>query len=354
MTNDPASGRRFAVCLADVLREETGYVQPSGGPYIRLQPWAKLNKSRVKRGLPALAAGSYTFAADCGMLRHDSGSLHALDIKPDGRWFDDDPRDRGGRTAAGILQREYTPWRKAMGMPERDVWLIEDHELSDIYLRQYWQHIRGDDLAPGVDCIVMHAAVLCGISVGAKLLQAALGVRADGHIGVATLDALANADPGDTIAAIAKGWRGYLRGCPTFADHGEGWLARVASVEPRARAMAYDVPHEALALATVDTPATVDGPVPSRRAFEPEPPSSMLTSTTGNAQLVPGTIGGGTIATEMPAAVERAASSPFGLTPTGILYALALSPAFWVGFSLIAAAAYTWLERRRHLITKGV
>lgn len=39
---------------------------------------------------------------------------------------DDDPRDPGGRTSRGILQREYDRYRDARGLPRGDVWRAAD------------------------------------------------------------------------------------------------------------------------------------------------------------------------------------------------------------------------------------
>lgn len=310
MQFDPYGQRRFAVCLAEVLRQETGYAQPVGGPY----------------------------------KRHASGSNH-IPSKADGMWFDDDPDDRGGRTAAGILQREYDAWRTAMGVPKRDVWLIEDGELTDIYLRQYWQHVHGDALPAGLDLAVMNIGVLCGIGKAVRFLQAALGVTVDGHFGVATQSALAGHDVGDLIADVCESWRKYLRGCPTFWKHGKGWLERVDDIEQKARALAYSVQTE--------PEADIASPVPSRKAREAEPPSSMAVSKEGNAAIALGGTGGWTVAQDMPQAIATAAASPYGLTPTGIFVALASSPAFWMGVMAIASAAYWWLKRREKL-NKGV
>lgn len=50
----------------------------------------------------------------------------------------DDPRDKGGRTNRGITQRTYDGWREDKGLGERDVFLLEEDELQEIYRTLYW------------------------------------------------------------------------------------------------------------------------------------------------------------------------------------------------------------------------
>ena len=50
----------------------------------------------------------------------------------------DDPKDKGGRTNRGITQRTYDGWREDKGLGERDVFLLGEDELQDIYRTLYW------------------------------------------------------------------------------------------------------------------------------------------------------------------------------------------------------------------------
>lgn len=346
MTFDPTAQRRFSGCLADVLLSETGYVQPVGGPYRRFVGTKSYNDKLRKSGHAPMPLGRYEWIASSQHLRAPDGSLYGLPPVPDGHWYDDDPRDRGGRTAAGILQREYDPWRRARSLPTQDAWLISDGEVDTIYRTQYWDAIHGDDLPAGLDCVVMHIAVLNGVGIGIRLLQRAAGVKGDGHFGLASREALGQSDIGDLIAVLCRHWRTYLRQCKTFEDFGDAWLARVDAVERRAGAMAYRV--------QTAPDADSDVPVPSRKAALPTQPATVAASPDAWTATTTGAGGGGIIATEMPAAVERAAASPWGLTPTGIIYALALSPTFWCGVIAVGGAAYLWFRNRRNIILQGV
>ena len=57
----------------------------------------------------------------------------------------DDPHDHGGRTNRGITQRTYDGWRSDHDLPARDVYLLEEDELQDIYRTLYWWVAKGGD-----------------------------------------------------------------------------------------------------------------------------------------------------------------------------------------------------------------
>jgi lysozyme family protein len=145
----------------------------------------------------------------------------------------DDPRDPGGRTSRGVIQRVYDGYRSRKGLPKADVWEASDSEIAEIYRFQYWDKIHGDELPAGVDYVVFDGAVNSGCAQSVKWLQRALGVsNVDGVIGVATLEAVLN-DP-DNDALIARDCarrRGFLRALKTYPRFRRGWEHRVDEVQ---------------------------------------------------------------------------------------------------------------------------
>src|SRR5262245_62785180 len=153
--------------------------------------------------------------------------------------LDDDPHDHGGRTAHGIIQREYDGFRARHDLPRQDVWKITPAEYTEIYHDRYWMPWC-DRLPAGMDYAFFDAAVNAGPAQAARTLQRALGLRADGNMGDVTLAACKEAseqDPEGVIHAFCEKRRAFYRALAQFPRYGRGWLSRVDHVERAAKAM---------------------------------------------------------------------------------------------------------------------
>lgn len=76
--------------------------------------------------------------------------------------FSDHPEDNGGETMWGITHRTYDAYRRAKGLPTQSVQEITRSEMIEIYRREYWDAVRGDDLPAGVDYAIFDFAVNSG------------------------------------------------------------------------------------------------------------------------------------------------------------------------------------------------
>lgn len=153
------------------------------------------------------------------------------------------PRDPGGETNMGISKRSY---------PKEDIRGMTRARAGEIYRRDFWNPVRGDDLPAGLDLVAFDAAVNSGVSRGAKWLQQALGVSADGRIGPQTLASAAAADHSATVnAAIDNRFR-FLRGLSTWGTFGKGWSRRVDAV----RATALDMAKHPIPVTDAVQPST--------------------------------------------------------------------------------------------------
>jgi len=160
----------------------------------------------------------------------------------------DDPRDPGGRTNKGVTQATYNAYLREIGHPAADVYNISDADVQAIYTEHYWKAIDGDNLPAGVDFAVYDAAVNSGPGHAVIWLQQALGVTADGQIGVKTVQAIQDfGDNAKLVQAICSRRLGSLQKLSTWKTFGKGWAARIASVQKAGVAMAAgnDVPHPA-------------------------------------------------------------------------------------------------------------
>jgi len=149
--------------------------------------------------------------------------------------YGNDADDRGGETRWGISKKQY---------PEIAIANLTRERAEDIYARDYWRAVRGDELPPAVALAVFDAAVLAGPSKAVRFLQLALDkvglddVQADGLMGPATLHGakLAAAEGLAALLAECLSFRGLHLVDLAVKDVTQrkfirGWLARLFRLE---------------------------------------------------------------------------------------------------------------------------
>jgi lysozyme family protein len=134
----------------------------------------------------------------------------------------DDPRDPGGRTNQGVIQRTYDAYRTSKGQSHRDVYQMAPYERDEIYRRDYWGKVTGDSLPAGVDLCVFDFGVNSGPARALRVYASA------GH----------GKTVGNSIHAICGARLSFLRALRTWVTFGRGWATRVSACETRALAMA--------------------------------------------------------------------------------------------------------------------
>ncbi|RWD71661.1 glycoside hydrolase family 108 protein [Mesorhizobium sp.] len=157
--------------------------------------------------------------------------------------YSNHPSDPGGVTMKGVTQRVYDAYRRSKGLATRSVKGITGQELFDIYDRQYWDAVRGDQLPAGVDYVVFDGAVNSGPKQSIIWLQRALGSlyqgRVDGVIGLGTIAAVQACDNHDAlIDRICDQRLAFLQHLKTWKAFGRGWRSRVAEVRSIGQAWA--------------------------------------------------------------------------------------------------------------------
>lgn len=165
--------------------------------------------------------------------------------------YSNDPDDPGGVTLEGIIQRVYDGYRIRSGRQtqplRRDMLGTPEwqRERNDIYRRQYWLAVKGDELPAGLDFVMFDGAVNSGPGQAIKWLQRALqddGLyrgRIDGDCGLSTMAAVhAHPDHDLLIAGVLMRRLGMLQSLRTWRKFGKGWSARVGSVRAIGQAWA--------------------------------------------------------------------------------------------------------------------
>jgi lysozyme family protein len=166
--------------------------------------------------------------------RFEKAVQHVLRHEGD---FVQHPRDPGGATKFGIT-RETLSRAKKRPASINDVRRLSRKEAIAIYRQLYWDAVRADELPPGLDLATFDLAVNSGPTRAGKMLQAALGVEADGVVGPVTLGAARRADVPETIRRLTKARLGFLGRLATWPVFGLGWRRRVLAVEQEALRLA--------------------------------------------------------------------------------------------------------------------
>lgn len=131
-----------------------------------------------------------------------------------------DPRDAGGETKYGISKRAY---------PTLDIANLTKAQAGEVYFRDYWQKIKGDQLPQAVALFVFDTAVNMGVRRAAKHLQKLCKATPDGVIGPMTLDAVTKSfekDPYALLEGLYSLRQNLYERLKTFPVYGKGWSRR--------------------------------------------------------------------------------------------------------------------------------
>lgn len=194
-------------------------------------------------------------------------------LRHEGGWSDH-PKDPGGATNRGILQRVYDPYRRKKGLTPRSVKFVTDEEVADIYRSLYWNKISGDDLPKGIDYCTFDAAVNSGPARGARWLQKAVNkcaskkrVAVDEVVGPATIDAADDYPPHELIDAMLDARLGFMKiarhsktKALLFPTFGRGWTNRLFGYLPAGKTVRRTDGVDDVAKAMADSIATTGKP----------------------------------------------------------------------------------------------
>ena len=257
--------------------------------------------------------------------------------------YSNDPYDPGGATMRGIIQRVYDGFRDARKLPRQDVRKISHDELVTIYRANYWNLIRGDELAAGFDQEIFDFCVNSGPKQAVVSMQRVLGIPIDGHFGAVTMAALQRVSPEKFITDYMNERRRFLKNLKTFWRFGKGWLSRCDGIEAAATAAVSGPGNSVFYSATAPVPDP-DPTIQSEsqgRASAPDPKPPMA------AEASVGGAGGGQLIMAAPNIISKAAAKG-AVTFYSLLIAILTEPLFWTGVVTLGGALSVFLWRRRH------
>jgi len=132
--------------------------------------------------------------------------------------FSNQPGDSGGETVYGIARNKH---------PELVDWPPTKDEAILVYRTQYWNPHRCGEMPWPWALAIFDGEVNQGSII--NLAQKALGVSADGIVGIATLTQMQRATPEDFDLFIAKRSLAYVN-AGLWSIDGEGWMKRLSKI----------------------------------------------------------------------------------------------------------------------------
>lgn len=133
----------------------------------------------------------------------------------------DHPKDPGGITKYGISLRAYPD------LGEEGIRNLTVDQAREIYLNDYWNAVRADDLPSGIDFMIFDCAVNQGPGFARRALQNASGALSDGIIGPKTLTLVNSEKPPRVLLKLSKYRMERYQNNKNWDEFGKGWTNRL-------------------------------------------------------------------------------------------------------------------------------
>ena len=142
-----------------------------------------------------------------------------------------DPNDRGNWTSGviGVGELRGTKFGiSAMTYPTVDIANLTVDGAKEIYRRDFWAQINGDEMYDGVAFQAFDFAVNSSCQTAIRYLQRAIGVADDGDWGPITRAAAAAMTESDIIMRFVAERIDYWTRVSTWPKYGKSWARRGA------------------------------------------------------------------------------------------------------------------------------
>lgn len=147
----------------------------------------------------------------------------------EGRYSNDerDPGNwTGGKVGAGELKGTMYGI-SAASYPKLDIAGISLSQAKGIYLTDFWDRLRCDQLPDAVASALFKEGVNLGVTGAAKAFQRSLKTESDGHIGQITVGIATSSPPKDVLVNFLTECLYEYTQMELFKVDGRGWTARV-------------------------------------------------------------------------------------------------------------------------------
>lgn len=188
----------------------------------------------------------------------DSLFYHFADLMLDleGGWTDG-TNDPGGPTNKGITLTDWAAYKGQRITGDTYDDLVEslrdisDEDAMAIYWKDYWTQVDADHLPDGLAAFTFDTAVLQGVGIAKRLLQAAVGADVDGIIGPKTRGAAVAANEVQALTKFRNARLARLRKSANWTRYGDGWTNRISAMFDEALEHAKKSPETITANQTI-------------------------------------------------------------------------------------------------------
>lgn len=153
-------------------------------------------------------------------------------MEDEGFVLSDNKADKGGQTFAGIARKFHPDWTGWKFIDAGDT--PPTQLVRDFYHVEYWIPVKGDQINDQKVATVLFSQFVNMGANAIKLVQAAVGVIADGKLGTKSLAAINEADPARLLdkLCIAMVARYYAIGMKDKTQRvwWPGWIGRALRV----------------------------------------------------------------------------------------------------------------------------
>lgn len=208
------------------------------------------------------------------VFRHEGGFTR--NEKDKGNWT-------GGRVGSGVL-KGTNRGISAASYPDEDIAGMTEERATEIYLRDFWEKYRCDELPEPIAFLTFDTVVNAGPGNGIRILQRAVGTTADGVIGPQTIAAANRADPRQAVIRYTVERLLHYVSLSTFSTFGRGWLMRSVDAAITAATLTQTAPALSPSLAA-PTPAEIEDELAGEGEKETPPAVPIAIAVVGAAIL---------------------------------------------------------------------
>ena len=145
--------------------------------------------------------------------------------------FQIDRKDRGNWTSGVIGKGELRGTKygiSAMSYPDVIIGELTRESAKAIYKRDWWDALGMEKFRQPMQFQLFDSAVNHGMYRTAKLLQYAVGAKADGVIGPNTIKSVKATDINDLLLCFLAERLSFMTDIRTWDSYGKGWARRIA------------------------------------------------------------------------------------------------------------------------------